>query len=104
MTLNSVPLCEVDHFEAKCFFLKKGESTGVWPQGSNSVINVEPADTCCGNIIYNDFVGLFGPNKAGGGNPDDSQQRCMRALGYAGYTIIVKCQDINFVPGLITLA
>jgi hypothetical protein len=47
---------EVGHFEAKCFFLKKGESTVVWPQGSNRVINVESADTCCGNIIYNDFV------------------------------------------------
>jgi hypothetical protein len=58
------------------FFLKKGESTPVWPQGSNSVINVEPADTCCGN-------------------PDDSQQRCMRAFDYAGYTVIVKCQDID---------
>jgi hypothetical protein len=47
---------EVRHFEAKCFFLKKGESAVVWPQGSNSVINIEPADTCCGNIIYNDIV------------------------------------------------
>ena len=41
----TVPLCEVGHFEAKCFFLKKGESTPVWPPGSNCVINVEPADT-----------------------------------------------------------
>jgi hypothetical protein len=73
--ITSVPLCEVGHFEAKCFFLKKGESMPVWPQGFNSVINVEPA-TCCGN-------------------PDDSQQRCMRALDDAGYTVIVKCQDID---------
>ena len=86
----TVPLCEVGHFEAKCFFLKKGASTPVWPQGSNSVINVEPADTCCGNIIYNAFVRQFGPNKAGGGKPDDSQQRCMRALDDLGYTVIPK--------------
>ena len=53
--ITSVPLYEVDHFEAKCFILKKGESTQVWPQGSNSVINVEPADPCCGNNIYSDL-------------------------------------------------
>ncbi len=102
----TVPLCEVGHFEAKCFFLQKSEATPVWPQGSDSVINVEPADTCCGNIIYNAFVRQFGPNKAGGGNPDDSQQRCMRALDNAGYTVIPKSgtfrdliKELDFIIG-----
>ena len=27
----TLPLCEVGHFEAKCFFLKEGESQPTWP-------------------------------------------------------------------------
>ena len=57
-------LCEVGHFEAKCYFLPDGRTEPVWPAGENTVINVEPADTCCANIIYNAFVRQFGPNKA----------------------------------------
>ncbi len=102
----TVPLCEVGHFEAKCFFLKKGESTPVWPPGPNCVVNVEPADTCCGNILYNAFVRQFGPNKAGAGKPDDPQQRCMQALDAAGYTVIPKSgtfrdliKELDFIIG-----
>jgi hypothetical protein len=47
--LVTLPLCEVGHFEAKCFFLKEGEVNPVWPEGDNVVINIEPADTCCSN-------------------------------------------------------
>ena len=60
-----IPLCEVGHFEAKCFFLGEGETRPMWPEGPNAVINVEPAGTCCSNIIYNAFVRQFGPNKSG---------------------------------------
>ena len=28
--------------------------------GDNCIFNVEPARTCCANIIYNDFVRRFG--------------------------------------------
>ena len=56
-----VPLCEVGHFEAKCFFLPQDASRPLWPEGTNVAINVEPADTCCANIIYNAFVRQFGP-------------------------------------------
>jgi hypothetical protein len=48
-----LPIIEVGHFEAKCFFLKKGDLSPVWPEGANVAINVEPADACCANIIYN---------------------------------------------------
>jgi predicted glycogen debranching enzyme len=102
----TVPLCEVGHFEAKCFFLKEGDSSPVWPQGSNSVLNVEPADTCCGNIIYNAFVRQFGPNKAGAGSPDASQQLCVQTLDNAGYAVIPKSgtfrdliQELDFIIG-----
>lgn len=60
-----IPLCEVGHFEAKCFFLKKEYNIPAWPKGPNITINVDPAETCCANIIYNAFVRQFGPNKNG---------------------------------------
>jgi len=60
-----LPLCEVGHFEVKAFFVPEGSQDPVWVPGANTVINVEPADTCCGNIIYNAFVRQFGPNKSG---------------------------------------
>ena len=63
-TVN-LPLCEIGHFEAKCYFLKEGERQPTWPPGLNAAVNVEAADVCCANIIYNAFVRQFGPNKAG---------------------------------------
>ena len=54
------PLAEAGHFEAECFFLPKNASDPICPQGFRCVINVEPADTCCGNIIYNAFIRQFG--------------------------------------------
>jgi len=102
----TIPLYEVGHFEAKCFFLKAGKFTPIWPPGPNTVINVEPADTCCANIIYNAFVRQFGPNKAGQGNPDDYQKRCIRNLDDAGYTVIPRSgtfrdliKELDFIIG-----
>jgi predicted glycogen debranching enzyme len=86
----TIPLCEVGHYEAKCFFLNAGGSTPVWPQGSNTVINVEPADTCCGNILYNAFVRQFGLNKDGGGVPDSKEAQSVHMLDQADYTVIPK--------------
>jgi predicted glycogen debranching enzyme len=60
-----VPLREVGHFEAKCYFLERERCTPIWPAGANTVINVEPAANCAANIIYNAFVRQFGPNKDG---------------------------------------
>jgi predicted glycogen debranching enzyme len=60
-----VPLQQVGHFEAKCYFLEDGSRTPSWPQGKNTVLNVEPATSCAANIIYNAFVRQFGPNKDG---------------------------------------
>ena len=82
-----VPLCEVGHFEAKCFFLPKGKVRPIWPEGPNVAINVEPADTCCANIIYNAFVRQFGPNKSGDffRNTNDD---LIQGLDKKGYTVI----------------
>ena len=83
----TVPLCEVGHFEGKCFFLPEGETRPVWPEGSNVVINVEPADTCCSNIIYNAFVRQFGPNKSGDFFKD-ADEDLIQSLDKNGYTVI----------------
>ena len=82
-----VPLCEVGHFEAKCFFLPKGKVRPVWPEGPNVAINVEPADTCCANIIYNAFVRQFGPNKSGDFFRNMNED-LIRNLDKNGYTVI----------------
>ena len=83
----TLPICEVGHFEAKCFFLPDGRSRPLWPAGANVSINVEPAYTCRANIIYNAFVRQFGPNKTGGFKPpaDDEQ---IQALDNSGYAVI----------------
>ncbi|MGD9384233.1 MAG: glycogen debranching protein, partial [Desulfobacterales bacterium] len=83
----TLPFCEVGHFEAKCYFLSENQTIPVWPEGPNVTINVEPAHTCCSNIIYNAFVRQFGPNKNGkflSGTDEDS----IRALDKNGYTVI----------------
>ncbi len=83
----TLPLCDVGHFEAKCFFVQKGQSTPLWPPGTNTLINVEPADTCAANIIYNAFVRQFGPNKDGRLEQTDRED-LIKPLDEAGYTVI----------------
>ncbi|MDP2643499.1 MAG: amylo-alpha-1,6-glucosidase, partial [Desulfobacterales bacterium] len=58
-----------------------------WPAGPNVTINVEPADTCCANIIYNVFVRQFGPNKAGGFF-ENIPPGWVDGLDRSGYTVI----------------
>jgi len=81
-------MCEVGHFEAKCFFLKQGESDPLWPPGVNSAVNVEPAESCCANVIYNAFVRQFGPNKAGANLLPPPGEACLQVLDAARYTVI----------------
>jgi predicted glycogen debranching enzyme len=83
-----LPIAEIGHFEAKCFFLKKGDLSPVWPEGANVAINVESADACCANIIYNAFVRQFGPNKAGRQPIASPQSELIQDLDKTGYTVI----------------
>ncbi|MFW6236784.1 MAG: hypothetical protein ACOC3F_00170, partial [Desulfosudaceae bacterium] len=76
----TMPLNEVGHFEAKCFFLAGDRSGPTWPPGPDTVINVEPADTCAANIIYNAFVRQFGPNKDGSARPGAADRDCIERL------------------------
>ncbi|MGD8993097.1 MAG: amylo-alpha-1,6-glucosidase, partial [Desulfobacterales bacterium] len=84
----TLPLCEAGHFEAKCYFLEEGETQPTWPPGLNTAVNVESADACCANIIYNAFVRQFGPNKAGRQNLNSTDERCVQRLDRSGYTVI----------------
>ena len=84
----TLPLCEVGHFEAKCYFLKQGDVQPTWPPGPNAAINVESADACCANIIYNAFVRQFGPNKTGIRMLQPSDEQCVRKLDKNGYAVI----------------
>ncbi|MBC2715729.1 MAG: glycogen debranching protein [Desulfobacteraceae bacterium] len=81
-------LCDVGHFEAKCFFRESGKKTPVWPEGDNVTINVEPADMCCANIIYNAFVRQFGPNKAGTYPISQKSVADIQKLDHEGYAVI----------------
>ncbi|MFW5989535.1 MAG: glycogen debranching enzyme N-terminal domain-containing protein, partial [Desulfosudaceae bacterium] len=84
----TLPLNEVGHFEAKCFFLGHDQTGPIWPAGPNTVLNVEPADTCGANIIYNAFVRQFGPNKDGSARPGEEDRECIRRLDEREYTVI----------------
>lgn len=83
-----IALAEVGRFEAKCLFFKSDDPTPLWPEGDNVTISVQPADTCCGNIIYNAFVRQFGPNKSGGVKNTDKKKNGIAALDQEGYTVI----------------
>ncbi len=84
----TLPLCEIGHFEAKCFFLPAGETAPLWPGGGNTILNVGPADTCCANILYNTFVRQFGPNKNGRKPLFPDKENIIRIFDEAGYTVI----------------
>ena len=81
-------LTEVGHFEAKCLFLPEGQTEPLWPSGANTAINVAPADTCSGNIIYNAFVRQFGPHKDLPAAKPKTSTAAIQQLDKAGYTVI----------------
>ncbi len=83
-----LPLFEPGHFEAKCFFLREGEAAPIWPPGPNAVLNVDPADACAANVIYNAFVRQFGPNRAGVQPLPAPGEECLRVLDGARWTAI----------------
>ncbi len=84
----TLPLWECGHFEAKCFFLPENEAPPLWPPGTNTVFNVDAADACSANIIYNAFVRQFGPNKAGAKFSGGPVQDLVAPLDNLGYTVI----------------
>lgn len=83
-----IGLDEVGHFEAKCLFIPSGRDEPLWPEGPNTTVNVEPAHTCCGNIIYNAFVRQFGPHKHSALTGISNSSKTIKDLDRAGYTVI----------------
>jgi glycogen debranching enzyme len=83
-----VGLTQVGHFEAKCLFIPDGGSEPHWSEGPNTVINVEPADTVCANVIYNAFVRQFGPYKHQPHAPRMPNSDAVETLDDQHYTVI----------------
>ncbi len=82
-----LPLNQTGYFQAKCFFIPDQSSTPLWPSGENVIINVEPAGTCCANIIYNAFVRQFGKTKTETAR-DHEIASSINQLDSKGYTVI----------------
>jgi predicted glycogen debranching enzyme len=82
-----LPLTDIGHFKAKAMIIPEDQQDPIWVPGPNITINVEPADTCCGNVIYNAFVRQFGPNKGGGFFRRD-HIHAVQLLDKAGYAAI----------------
>ncbi len=83
----TLPLYETGFFQAKCFFIPDESDTPVWPSGSNTVLNVEPAGTCSSNIIYNAFVRQFGKSKKSL-DLNKETTTMIETLDKQGYTVI----------------
>ncbi|MBI9074386.1 MAG: glycogen debranching enzyme N-terminal domain-containing protein [Desulfatibacillum sp.] len=84
----TLPVCDPGHFQCKCYFIKQGTTLPLWPEGDNTVLNVEPADCCCDNTLYNAFVRQFGPNKAGKGELPEARKELLRDLDKLGFAVI----------------
>ncbi len=84
-----LPLTQTGSFQAKCFFLPRDNDVPVWPQGENTTLCVEPAGSCCANIIYNAFVRQFGPAKDATYQPPDLDA-VTKKLDDQGFTVIPK--------------
>lgn len=83
-----LPLFETGHFSAKCYFLPENSLEPVWPEGDNTVINVEPAAFCCAIIIYNAFVRQFGRSRTLPVTPETPLDGPVRELESDGYSVI----------------
>jgi starch synthase (maltosyl-transferring) len=103
-----LPLHQTGFFQAKCFFLPAKINTPVWPPGNNCIFNVEPAGTCCANIIYNAFVRQFGRSKSDVSKSEVSEDKdlspIIKKLDEKGYTVIPesgKFRDLKKEVGFI---
>ena len=84
----TLPLTVPGHFMAKCYFLPHRGETLVWPQGGNTVINVEPAPASSGLTLYNAFVRQFGATRHRRKALPIPHGDHIEALEAAGYTVI----------------
>ncbi len=103
----TLPLLGVGRFEAKAYFVADGSETILWPEGGNSVLKVEPAETCAGNTMYTAFVRLFGEAKHKGAvAPQD--EPAVQQLDQSGYAVIPRSgkfrdlvKELDFIVGTL---
>ena len=103
----TLPLLEVGRFEAKAYFLPEGSSSIAWPEGGNSIIKVEPAETCAGNTMYTAFVRQFGECRYKGAIAQQ-EEPAVRQLDEAGYAVIPRSgkfrdliKELDFIVGTL---
>jgi glycogen debranching enzyme len=101
----TLPLLGVGRFAAKAFFIADGSDLIQWPEGGNSVMKVEPAETRAGNTMYTAFVRQFGDAKYKGA-VDPNDENAIHQLDHAGYTVIPKAgkfrdliNELDFIVG-----
>ncbi|MFL2860762.1 MAG: amylo-alpha-1,6-glucosidase [Pontiellaceae bacterium] len=100
----SLPLNHVGRYEAKTYF-RTPDKTFHWPQGRNTIIKIEPAETISNNTIYTAFVRLFGSAR----NQDAVQpqhQAAVDQLAKANYSVLPPSgtfrdliQQLDFIIG-----
>ncbi len=97
----TLPLSETGHFRAKCFFWAEDSQGPVWPPGEDTIINVEPAGTCCANIVYNAFVRQFGPTRSQDQPLAQAEVDCIQRLDSRGYAVIPSSGKFRDLSGEI---
>ena len=103
----TLPLLGVGRFEAKAYFIASGSDRILWPEGGNSVMKVEPSETCSSNTMYTAFVRQFGDAKKQGAVAAE-EEPLVRQLDEAGYAVIPKSgtfrdliQELDFIVGTL---
>ena len=103
----TLPLLGVGRFEAKIYFIAEGSDKILWPEGGNSVLKVEPAETCAGNTMYTAFVRQFGEAKYQGAVAPE-EEPAVQQLDKAGYAVIPRSgkfrdliKELDFIIGTL---
>jgi glycosidase len=103
----TLPLLGVGRYEAKAYFIEEGTDLIQWPEGGNSVLKVEPAETCAGNTMYTAFVRQFGDAKFQGAVALHDEH-AVKQLDNAGYAVLPKSgkfrdliNELDFIVGTL---
>ncbi|MEN7973144.1 MAG: amylo-alpha-1,6-glucosidase [Verrucomicrobiota bacterium] len=103
----TLPLLGVGRFEAKAYFIAEGTDKILWPEGENSVLKVEPAETCAGNTMYTAFVRQFG-NAKHKSIITPEEEPAVRQLDESGYAVIPRSgkfrdliKELDFIVGTL---
>ncbi|VGO20894.1 amylo-alpha-1,6-glucosidase [Pontiella sulfatireligans] len=103
----TLPLLGVGRFEAKAYFIADGNDKIIWPEGGNSVMKVEPAETVASNTMYTAFVRQFGEAKFRGAVAPH-EEHAVQQLDEAGYAVLPKSgkfrdliKELDFIVGTL---